>query len=169
MSLKILLATMTLLSTGALARADNIQTIGQDTSHSPTFTYPYTTVVGTFSIQPGDSAITISGTFGNSAAGSSAPANLYLGSFLVATCQAGGACNNAIVPFSDTLTASQIAALGVGPVNFTATQTGREVLELGTTTLDQVSGVAATPEPSSIALLGTGLLSLAGLVRRRLA
>lgn len=33
---------------------------------------------------------------------------------------------------------------------------------------DQIATVAATPEPSSIALLGTGVLGFAGIVRRRL-
>lgn len=36
-------------------------------------------------------------------------------------------------------------------------------------TLDITSDVAPTPEPSGIALLGTGLLGVAGMVRRRFA
>jgi hypothetical protein len=37
----------------------------------------------------------------------------------------------------------------------------------GTLTITDVPAVAATPEPSSIMLMGTGLLSLAGIARRR--
>jgi hypothetical protein len=49
-----------------------------------------------------------------------------------------------------------------------ADTTGTFDYSLGTLTITDLTPSAATPEPSSIALLGTGVLGLAGVVRRRL-
>jgi hypothetical protein len=158
------------LSFTTRAKADVIQTIGE---YSGTAVFndpgPYqpSTVVGSFNILPGDSAITISGTFGNSTVGSSAGVNLFLGSILVAQCVEFTTCYNSGAPFSDTLTAAQIASLGTGPVNFTAVETSQFVIRLGVTTLDQVP--STVPEPSTFALLGTGILGCVGAVRRKLS
>ena len=51
---------------------------------------------------------------------------------------------------------------------FTLNLDGQEIAT-GTISVEPASTLAVTPEPSSIALLGTGMLGVAGVVRKRFA
>jgi hypothetical protein len=60
-----------------------------------------------------------------------------------------------------------ISSLG-SPGSFGKFDTGYQIVSAGTNTFGSISAPAATPEPSSLALLGSGLAGIAFNVRRRM-
>jgi len=69
--------------------------------------------------------------------------------------------------FTTGFSAFQIFALGLDPNNYFAYLSTNGFFQGGGDPVFTIVPPAATPEPSSIALLGTGLVSLAGVFHRR--
>lgn len=69
--------------------------------------------------------------------------------------------------FTTGLNPLQIANLGLNPNNYFAYLNTSNFIQGGGTPVFTLQAPAATPEPSSLILLGTGILGLAGVGRRK--
>lgn len=158
------------------AKADSIILLSAEYNGSfvpPTATFPrpettiwtYNYTVPTGQVVTG---ATIQGFFGNSTFNTTAPVDLYLDGVRIAQCVAGAPCagaNGAAGPVAFSFTFADFAVFADGRAVLPIVQTGPGAVRLGQTSLTlQTSSV---PEPATMFLLGTGLASVAAVIRRR--
>lgn len=152
------LMAVVLLSSGHAARADTISTFTiKGASQFYGMAGDYNTISGTAVIDTTNGRVqNISFTAGGvteSGVDSQSGTNIYVGAGDVDFTISG----NTLIGFKgDNFNLRQLGDNYVGQVSLSSSTTGA------------LSPSSVTPEPSSIALLGTGLLGVAGLMKRRL-
>ena len=128
-----------------------------------------TYLVGSFAVYPGAGTLQIDGTFGNSAFPySSAGVDVFVGSptagfFLVAQCFEYDPCWSGGGPYAWSGGVRGIFSSDTWDIY--ASQTSEAVVRLGAMTVTETVG--AVPEPSSLMMLGTAVVGVAGVIRRK--